>query len=357
MGMNQETPRSAGYRMPAEWAKHEATWLSWPKNPLTFPEETLPAVEGIFAKMIAALSHGEIVKLLVEGQAMADRALDLIAQQGGDQGKVKLMLIKSADVWIRDYGPTFVLNSKTHAKAAIKWTFNAWGGKYDDLLYDDVTGEDIVQATKVLAFRPGIVLEGGSIEVNGAGTVLTTEQCLLHKNRNPHLIKAKIEDYLREYLNVDRIIWLRSGIEGDDTDGHIDDFARFVSETEVLCAHSRDKAQANTEVLKRNLAILREATDQDGHQLVVRQLPMPKPLFLEEEERWLPASYANFYIGNECVLLPVFKDRNDAKAVQMLENAFPEREIIPIDAIELVYGYGGIHCVTQQEPMAGNGDL
>jgi agmatine deiminase len=354
--MKKETPRSANYRMPAEWAKHEATWLSWPKNPLTFPESTLPAVEGIFAKMIASLSQGEVVKVLVEDESMADRAMGLIAQQGGDKGKVKLMQIKSADVWIRDYGPTFVLNRKTGVKAAIKWTFNAWGGKYDDLLLDNVTGEEIVQATKVRTFRPGIVLEGGSIDVNGAGSVLTTEQCLLHPNRNPHLTKAEIEGYLRDYLNVDRIIWLRSGIEGDDTDGHIDDFARFVSETEVLCAHSRDKSRANTEVLKRNLAILREATDQDGHQLVVRQLPMPKPLFLEEEERWLPASYANFYIGNECVLLPVFKDSNDAKAVQMLENAFPDREIVPIDAIELVYGYGGIHCVTQQEPSAGEDD-
>jgi agmatine deiminase len=355
--MNHESPRSANYRMPAEWARHEATWLSWPKNPLTFPEQTLPAVEGIFARMIAALSQGEIVKLLVEDEAMGDRASDLISQQGGDRSNLKLMPIKSADVWIRDYGPTFLLNRKTHTKAAIKWTFNAWGGKYDDLLYDNITGEDIVQTSNVRTFRPRIVLEGGSIDVNGAGTVLTTEQCLLHQNRNPHLTKAQIEDYLREYLNVDQIIWLRSGIEGDDTDGHIDDFARFVSETEVLCAHSRDKAQANTEVLKRNLAMLREATDQDGHLLVVRQLPMPKPLFLEEEGRRLPASYANFYIGNECVLLPVFKDRNDAKAVRMLENAFPEREIVPIEAIELVYGYGGIHCVTQQEPVAGNDDL
>ena len=146
--------------MPAEWARHEATWLSWPKNPLTFPEETLPAVEGIFAKMIAVLSHGETVKLLVEDQAMGDRALDLIAQQGGDQGKVKLMRIRSADVWIRDYGPTFLLHRKTQAKAAIKWTFNAWGGKYDDLLYDNVTGEDVVQTSNVRTFRPGIVLEG-----------------------------------------------------------------------------------------------------------------------------------------------------------------------------------------------------
>jgi agmatine deiminase len=349
--MEQETPRSKGYRMPAEWAKHEATWLSWPKNPLTFPEQTLPKVERIFVKMIAALSHGETVKVLVEDEPMGDRVLDLASQEGADRSKLRLMPIKSADVWIRDYGPTFLLD-RAHQKAAVKWTFNAWGGKYDDLLYDDTTGQEIVRTSDVRTFRPGIVLEGGSIDVNGAGTVLTTEQCLLNRNRNPQLSKAQIEGYLREYLNVDKIIWLLSGIEGDDTDGHIDDFARFVSETEVLCAHSRDKTQANTAVLRRNLAILREATDQDGHQLVVRQLPLPKPLRLEDEERWLPASYANFYIGNKCVLLPVFNDRNDLKAIQMLGNAFPEREIVPIEAIDLVYGYGGIHCVTQQEPLA-----
>ncbi len=354
--MEQETPRSENYRMPAEWIKHEATWLSWPKNPLTFPDQSLASVETIFAKMIAALSHGEVVKVLVEDGAMGDRVVDMAAREGAEESKLMLIQLKSADVWIRDYGPTFLLNRKTHAKAAVKWMFNAWGGKYDDLLYDNITGEDIVRNSGVRTFRPGIVLEGGSIDVNGAGTVLTTEQCLLNRNRNPRLSKAQIEEYLREYLNVDRTIWLRSGIEGDDTDGHIDDFARFVSETEVLCAHSRDRSQSNTEVLKRNLGILREATDQDGHQLVVRQLPMPKPLWLEEEERWLPASYANFYVGNECVLLPVFKDTNDAKAIQMLENAFPEREIVPIEAIDLVYGYGGIHCVTQQEPMAGNDD-
>lgn len=354
--MDQETPRSMNFRMPAEWARHEATWLSWPKNPLTFPDQSLPAVEGIFAKMISALSHGEMVKVLVEDQTMEEHVLDLAVREGAELGKLMPIHIKSADVWIRDYGPTFLLSRKTREKAAVKWTFNAWGDKYDDLLYDNITGENIVTQSGVRTFRPGIVLEGGSIDVNGAGTVLTTEQCLLNRNRNPKLNKAQIEGYLGEYLNVDRTIWLSSGIEGDDTDGHIDDFARFVSETEVLCAHSRDRSQANSEVLKRNLAILREASDQDGHQLVVRQLPMPKPLWLEEEERWLPASYANFYVGNECVLLPVFKDASDAKAIQMLENAFPEREIVPIEAIDLVYGYGGIHCVTQQEPSAGNDD-
>jgi len=180
--------------------------------------------------------------------------------------------------------------------------------------------------------------------------VLTTEQCLLHKNRNPHLDREGIEQYLEEYIGTPNVIWLKSGIEGDDTDGHVDDFARFVSSERVLCSYSQSRTNSNSDVLKVNLDILRKSIDQEGKRLKVGKLPMPKPLWLEEERRYLPASYANFYIGNECVLLPVFKDRNDKKAIESLGKAFPERRIVPIYVAELVYGYGGIHCVTQQEP-------
>ena len=343
------TPRSEGYRMPAEWAKHEATWLSWPKNPLTFPPELVGRVEAIYVQMIEALAPGELVKVLVEDEAMEQRVLSLSEEAGADMRKVRPMRIKSADVWIRDYGPSFLLD-RSGRKGAVKWRFNAWGGKYDDLLYDDVAGEDMVMTMKVPVFRPGIVMEGGSIDVNGLGSVLTTEQCLLNKNRNPQLSKQDLERFLSEYTGAESIIWLSSGIEGDDTDGHVDDFARFVSEDTVLCAYSQSKATENHAVLKWNLSLLRQAKDQDGRPLKVEKLPMPRPLFLVEESRWLPASYANFYIGNAAVLLPVFKDRNDKKAIEMMRRAFPDREIVPIFAADLVYGYGGIHCVTQQEP-------
>lgn len=348
--MEPETPKGKGFRMPAEWAEHEATWLSWPKNPLTFPAEVIEDVEAIFAKMISALSHGEQVKVLVEDDEMEERMRGMARAAGADLGNVMSMWIKSSDVWIRDYGPTFLTRSEDGAKAAVKWRFNAWGGKYDDLLYDDIAGEDVVRAAKVRVFRPGIVMEGGSIDVNGAGSVLTTEQCLLNKNRNPHLDRKGIESYLEEYLGTPNVIWLKSGIEGDDTDGHVDDFARFVSRESVLCSHSQSRTTSNNEVLRVNLDILKRSVDQDGKRLKVAKLPMPKPLWLGEEQRYLPASYANFYIGNECVLLPVFKDRNDKKAIGLIQDAFPERRVVPIHAAELVYGYGGIHCVTQQEP-------
>ena len=346
MTLQEGTPRSKGYRMPAEWAKHDATWLSWPKNPLTFPEDVIEEVEGVFAQMAAALSAGETVKVLVDDQALEERAYSRVAKAGADMSRVRFLRIRSADVWIRDYGPTFLLHRDDDRKAAVKWDFNAWGAKYDDLLYDDVTGQQVVESADVPYFRPGIVMEGGSIDVNGDGLVLTTEQCLLNKNRNPRLDRGQIEEYLKEYIAAPEVIWLASGIEGDDTDGHIDDFARFASLSSVLCAFS-DKGE-NAPVLERNWSLLEKARDRFG--LELQRLPMPEPPYLQEEDRNLPASYANFYIGNKVVLLPVFEDPMDKVAVDIMASHFPGREIVPIVARELVYGYGGIHCATQQEP-------
>jgi agmatine deiminase len=344
------TPKEAGYFMPAEWEPHDATWLSWPKNPLTFPDERRELVENVYAKMVSALSEGEVVRVLVDDDELEARAERCISKVGARSSNVKFIKIKSADVWIRDYGPTYLLSRGREIKAAIKWNFNAWGGKYDDLMYDDKTGEEVIRWSGLRTFRPNIVLEGGSIDVNGKGTVLTTEQCLLNKNRNPRLSKADIESYLQEYLNVSKVIWLRSGIDGDDTDGHVDDFARFVSEKVVLCAHSTSNEGENRDVLDNNLRILNDARDQDGNALEVIKLPMPKPIELPEEERWLPASYANFYIGNKALLLPAFSDENDGEARDVLTSYFPGREMVPIEAKDLVYGYGGFHCVTQQDP-------
>jgi agmatine deiminase len=345
-----ENPRSLGYAMPAEWAKHEATWLSWPKNPLTFPKEIIESIENTYCQMIKALTEGEIVKILVNDEATERRVAEMVEKAGAVMRRVKIMRIVSSDVWIRDYGPTFVLNKASGQRAAVKWHFNAWGGKYDDLLYDDKTGEEVVKAAGGPVFRPDIVLEGGSIEVNGLGTVLVTEQCLLNKNRNPKLTKQQIEDTVNQHLGTSNMIWLKSGIDGDDTDGHVDDFARFVSPDHVLCAFATTKKGMNEEVLRNNLDILKSARTQGGRKLNVEKLPLPKPLWLEEEQRWLPASYANFYIGNSAVLLPVFNDRHDKEAIAILKSCFPNRTVVPIDAVNLVYGYGGIHCITQQEP-------
>ena len=362
----EQTPRAAGYRMPAEWAPHDATWLSWPKNPLTFPGDVLTGVEQTYCSMIEALSHGEKVKVLVDDEETEERARQMLERTEADMRNVLFPRIKSSDVWIRDYGPTFLLHHDSGKKAAVKWKFNAWGAKYDglptfrpgivmeggsnDLLYDDVAGEDVVRSTGLPTFRPGIVMEGGSIDVNGAGIVLTTEQCLLNENRNPHLDREGIEGYLREYIGIDEVIWLKSGIEGDDTDGHVDDFARFVSEDTVVCAYTPRGGGHNQTVLHTNLNILREYRSPEGRPLKVLTLPMPTPVPLPEEDRMLPASYANFYIGNGVVLLPTFNDANDGVAARILEKAMPDHRIIPIYARDLVYGYGGFHCVTQQEP-------
>ena len=346
----EQTPRAAGYRMPAEWARHDATWLSWPKNPLTFPGDVLTGVEQTYCSMVEALSRVELVKILVDDEESEERIRPMLERAGANMRNVLFLHIRSSDVWIRDYGPTFLLHRETGKKAAVKWKFNAWGEKYDDLIYDDVAGEEVVRSTGLPTFRPGIVMEGGSIDVNGAGIVLTTEQCLLNEKRNPHLDREGIEGYLREYLGVDEVVWLKSGIEGDDTDGHVDDFARFVSEDTVVCAFSPRGSSHNSEVLRTNLEILRNFRTKDGRSLKVLTLPMPAPIPLPDEDRVLPASYANFYIGNGVVLLPTFNDINDAVALRILERAMPNHRIVPIYARDLVYGYGGFHCVTQQEP-------
>lgn len=342
-------PKKLGFRMPAEWESHKATWMSWPKNPLTFPDRLLEKVEGVFAQMCSALSEAEEARVLFDDSISADRAMKIIEKQGAKLQNVKPVIIKSADVWIRDYGPTFLVSGKG-AKSAVKWKFNAWGGKYDDLMYDDKTGYDILSHLKQDYFEPGIVMEGGSIDVNGAGTVLTTSQCLLNKNRNPHLSKQQIEGYLSDYINAPNIVWLSSGIEGDDTDGHVDDFARFAGRNLVLCASGSIEGGLDSRVLSQNMDILKNSKNESGGEFEILPLPLPHPLVDAEEDRKLPASYANFYIGNKAVLLPVFNDLADKQAIEVLESCFSGREIVPIDASSLVFGYGGIHCATQQEP-------
>lgn len=328
--------------MPAEWAVHEATWLSWPKDPDTFPPSIIDSVEGIYCQMVGALQEKEKVNILVDDVGWEERVRRKLGGHGVSCDNVSFFRIDSVDVWMRDYCPIFVVNEKEKKKAVVKWTFNAWGGKYDDLAKDNFTGDEIVKAIGLQAFSPGIVLEGGSVEVNGDGVLLTSEQCLLNQNRNPQLNRTEIENYLRDFFGVERIVWLKEGVAGDDTDGHVDDFARFVGKNKVVCAFEENEADANYSVLKENFDIFkREGFD-------VLKLSMPKEISIPE--RRLPVSYANFYVGNNAVLLPVFNDANDERAVEVLRECFPSRKIVPIVCRDLVYGYGGIHCVTQQEP-------
>ena len=345
----EKTPRSLGYHMPAEWEAHEAIWLAWPYDLDSFPE--IESVEKAYAAMIKAIHKSEIVNLLVRDEMIRDQVVDRLREEKVDLRRVHFHIISYADVWFRDYGPIFVVNrdlpSGKGRVAAVGWIFNAWGEKYPELMGDAAMPGLINQDLRMRLFLPGIVLEGGSIDVNGCGTLLTTEQCLLNGNRNPSLSREEIEGYLREYLGISKVIWLKQGIAGDDTDGHVDDMARFVGPTTVLCAYEDDPEDDNYLALKENYELLCRETDQDGRPLNVIKLPMPGPVGLESR---LPASYANFYIGNDVVLVPVFGDRNDDKALGIIQEAFPERKVVAINCREMVAGLGAVHCVSQQQP-------
>jgi agmatine deiminase len=345
----QETPRSLGYHMPAEWERHKAIWLSWPYDLDSFPE--IEAVESAYVAIIKAIHKSETVNLLVKDEMMQSDVVDRLKEEKVDLSRIHFHVIDYADVWFRDYGPTFVVNREKEtgrSVAAVNWIFNAWGEKYGELLGDRRIGRLINEDLKMDYFLPGIVMEGGSIDVNGCGTVLTTEQCLLNKNRNPSLNKEKIEGYLRDFLGASKIIWLKEGIAGDDTDGHVDDIARFVSPTTVLCAYEDDPEDENYQLLKQNYELLCRETDQDGCALKVIKLPMPGKVGAKQR---LPASYANFYIGNDVVMVPVFGHKNDSVAMQIIQEAFPDRRVVGINCREMVHGLGTVHCISQQEPI------
>jgi agmatine deiminase len=342
-----KTPCELGYRMPAEWEKHDAIWIAWPHDPTTFPLRVDKA-EQAYLQIIKHIHQIEHVNLFVKDQATQQRTAEMFLQENIDLNSVTFFLFDYADVWFRDYGPTFVVNRESKRLGMVRWIFNSWGEKYEELLKDRRVAGYINQQMQLPSFEPGIVLEGGSIDVNGKGTMLTTEQCLLNKNRNGHLRRDEIEGYLKEYLCVSTIVWLKNGIEGDDTDGHVDDLARFVNPSTVVCAYEEDEGDENYAILKENYEILLNAVDQYGKKLKVVKLPMP--VVVSDSGERLPASYANFYIGNSVVLVPVFGHVNDQRALSILRELFPERNVVGINCVDLVYGLGSIHCITQQQP-------
>jgi agmatine deiminase len=346
---NSPTPAQLGYRMPAEWEPHRGTWLSWPHKEASWPGK-FHSVPGIFAKMVCALADREEVHINVAGPAMEASVRSLVDDEGADAGNVFYHHNPTNDAWCRDHGPIFVQRPRggRREQAIVDWNYNAWGGKYPPFDLDDVVPTRIGAELGLPVFEPGIVLEGGSIEVNGRGTLLTTEACLLNPNRNPQLDRDAIERYLRDYLGVVTILWLGDGIAGDDTDGHVDDLTRFVDEQTVVTVVEDDPADQNYEPLHANLERLRRMTDQDGQPLRVITLPMPRPLYHQGQR--LPASYANFYIANGVVLLPTYDPPRDEEALATLRSLFPDREIAGIDCTDLVWGLGACHCVTQQWP-------
>ncbi len=342
-------PSDLGFFMPAEWHPHEATWLVWPKDPVTWPDR-VPLVEEVFLQMIATLGACERVELLIDGVEVERDIRKRLLDARASNIDVRFHRIPTVDSWIRDYGPNFLIRRGPDGVqlAYNHWIFNAWGNKYEELKKDAVIPQLLASVLDVPRFTPGIVLEGGSIEVNGEGVCLTTEQCLLHPNRNPGLSRIEIERYLKGYLGVQQIVWLGEGIIGDDTDGHIDDIARFVRPETIVCATEDDPEDPNYGLLRDNHDRLQKARTLDGKPFEVITLPMPGPV--ESESGRLPASYANFYIANGVVLVPVFGHRNDAAALETLARLFPGREVIGINCEPLVWGLGTIHCVTQQQP-------
>lgn len=347
--VESKTPFDLGYRMPAEWKEHEATWLAWPKNKDSFPGEILQEVEKTFLRIIEELSENERVELLVDDDAAERRVRELISSTKTNINNLNMHKIPTGDVWFRDFGPIFISRSEVHRRdvACTHWQFNAWGNKYEEIKPDIHVAEKM-PIPGMRGFNVQMVLEGGSIETNGLGTIITTEQCLLNKNRNPGLNKGQIENFLRNYLGAVKVIWLKAGIAGDDTDGHIDDIARFVSHDIVVCAYEDNPQDENYQALKADYDLINKSQDQDGNELKVAKLPMPKRI--EYNGQRLPASYTNFYVANEKVLVPTFNDENDQKALDMLQKLFPDRKIVGIDCRALVVGFGAIHCVTQQQP-------
>ncbi len=335
--------------MPAEWAPHRGTWLSWPHKEASWPGKFGP-VPAIFARMVRHLADHEEVHINVAGPGMEQQVRRLLADEGAGAGNVCFHHNPTNDAWCRDHGPIFVQRDGEHGReeAVVDWKFNAWGDKYPPYDLDDVIPTRVAREYGLPVFHPGIVLEGGSIEVNGRGTLLTTEACLLNPNRNPTLDRDAIEGYLRAYLGVRHILWLGDGIAGDDTDGHVDDLTRFVDERTVVTVVEDDPADENYEPLQQNLERLRGMRDQDGRPLRVVTMPMPRALFHEEQR--LPASYANFYIANGLVLLPTYDPDRDEEARHTLQELFPTREVIGIDCTDLVWGLGAFHCVSQQWP-------
>ena len=344
--MPNPTPSSLGYRMPAEWEPHAATWFSWPRpEGISFPdayESILPAL----IKMIDALRESEAVNINVpdaDVEHMVRKQLSSI-----DIRHVTFRHIPTNECWCRDHGPIFVKRDSDQSIAIVDWDYNAWGWKYPPVEFDENVPTMVGELLGVEVFYPKIVMEGGSLDVNGSGTLLTTRSCLLNPNRNPSLNKSQIEEKLRDYLGVRHFLWLGDGIIGDDTDGHVDDITRFIDRTTIVTVVEEDSSDANYEPLQHNLQLLKEMQVEDGTPVHLLTLPMPSAVVKQEQR--LPASYANFYIANKVVLLPIFNQPTDAWATSVLQKAFPTRRVVGIDCRELIWGLGAFHCLSQQQP-------
>jgi agmatine deiminase len=342
------TPKEKGYYFPAEFATHSATWLSWPHKEASWPGK-IETIYPIYAQFVKLVAEGEKVNINVVDEAMKTKVLGHLQAVGADLSNVQVFIHPTNDAWCRDHGPAFLINPKAQQKKIIvDWGYNAWGGKYPPFDLDDNIPTLIAKHYNIPVVYPGIVMEGGSVEFNGKGTLLTTTSCLLNENRNPHLNQGQIEKYLQDYYGVENILWLGDGIVGDDTDGHIDDITRFVNEDTVVTVVEEDKSDDNYTLLQENLKTLGKLRLENGKPLNVIELPMPSAVVYDDMR--LPASYANFYISNNYVVVPVFRDKNDEKALRILQSCFSDRKVIGLDSVDIIWGLGSFHCLSQQEP-------
>ncbi|MFN5479043.1 MAG: agmatine/peptidylarginine deiminase [Chitinophagaceae bacterium] len=346
--MVHPTPRSLGYYFPAEFAPHASTWLSWPHKEASWPGK-IETIFPSYVSFIRALARYEDVNINVVNTEMQHRAYQLLQESGADLSHIHFHLHPTNDAWCRDHGPAFLLNRNDPSKKAIvDWNYNAWGNKYPPFDLDDVIPTRIAEKLQLPVFYPQIIMEGGSVDFNGVGTVITSTACLLNPNRNPHLNQEQIESYLMEYYGQDQVLWVDEGIVGDDTDGHIDDTVRFINADTVVTVIEENKGDENYELLQHNLRQLKAMRLLNGKQLNIIELPMPDPVIWEGQA--LPASYANFYIANQQVIVPTYRSKKDEKVLSILQDCFPSREIIGIDSTDIIWGLGSFHCLSQQEP-------
>jgi agmatine deiminase len=342
------TPRQLGYYFPAEFHRHSATWLSWPHKEASWPGK-IQSIYPSYSQFVKELTRGEKVRINVMDETMKAFAEARLAEAGTDPDRVAFFFHPTNDAWCRDHGPAFLINpAAKQQKIIIDWNYNAWGNKYPPFDLDDHIPTLIGKSLDIPVYYPGIIMEGGSVDFNGKGTLITSSSCLLNKNRNPHLDRERIETYLMDYYGVEQVLWIKEGILGDDTDGHIDDTVRFVNEDTVIAVIEDDPGDENYAVLRQNLADLKKMRLLNGKQLNIAELPMPEAVVYEDQR--LPASYANFYIANESVIVPTFRSARDEKALQIIQSCFPGRRVVGIDSTDIIWGLGSFHCLSQQEP-------
>jgi agmatine deiminase len=348
LNFESKTPKELGYYFPAEYAKHSATWLSWPHKEASWPGK-IESIFPIYAQFIKLVAEGERVHINVVDEKMKEKALSHLQKVNADLKNIQFFIHPTNDAWCRDHGPAFLINQEAEQKKIIvDWGYNAWGGKYPPFDLDDNIPTLVGKHYNIPVVYPGIVMEGGSVEFNGKGTLLTTTSCLLNENRNPHLNQGQIEKFLYDYYGVTNILWLGDGIIGDDTDGHIDDLTRFVNDDTVVTVVETNKSDENHKPLQENLDLLKKLRLENGKQMNIVELPMPSAIVYEDMR--LPASYANFYIANKYVVVPTFRDKNDDKALTILQECFKDRKVVGLDSVDIIWGLGSFHCLSQQEP-------